>query len=253
MMETNLTYATDKLKLLCEQHQIDASHGVKHATAVLTHAQNALNNSDLGDDERLAVQLGALLHDADDRKYFAHEGLVNATRILKELEGQCGLHPTVSAQVLRMIELVSCSKNGNSFPADCEMNPHLLWPRWADRLEAIGEIGIVRCYQYTNHTNAPLCTKNTPKPTNAAEVYALATPERFEAYQSGKAVSASFMDHFYDKLIQITRPPAVIVQNKYFEQEMVARCQPLVDVCLAYGRSGQVPVAEIEALLVKYA
>jgi hypothetical protein len=29
------------------------------------------------------------------------------------------------------------------------INPEMLWPRFSDRLEAIGMIGAVRCYQYT--------------------------------------------------------------------------------------------------------
>ena len=36
------------------------------------------------------------------------------------------------------------SANGNSIPEDALHEPELLWPRWADRLEATGEIGIVR-------------------------------------------------------------------------------------------------------------
>lgn len=45
-------------------------------------------------------------------------------------------------------DLTTClstgSKNGNSVPDDAVREPELLWPRWADRLEATGEIGILR-------------------------------------------------------------------------------------------------------------
>lgn len=251
-MSTILSSAAKQLRELCDAHQVDASHGIDHAKAVLANARAALVESDLNDSERIAVQLAALLHDADDRKYFREDGYGNATAILRNLENEFSMAPTIREQVLRMIELVSCSKNGNSFPADCEMFPHLLWPRWADRLEAIGEIGIVRCYLYTKHTKAPLCTENTPKPQTVEEVLSLATPARFAQYQKGKASSASFMDHFYDKLIQITCPPTDMIQNKFFQEQMAARREPLINLCLSYGKTGHVPVQEIEALVAKY-
>jgi hypothetical protein len=45
-----------------------------------------------------------------------------------------------------MISYVSASANGNRVPERAESEPYLLWPRWCDRLEAIGPIGAVRCY-----------------------------------------------------------------------------------------------------------
>ena len=47
-----------------------------------------------------------------------------------------------------MISYVSASDNGNSIPERARSNPELLWVRFSDRLEAIGMIGAVRCYQY---------------------------------------------------------------------------------------------------------
>ena len=54
-----------------------------------------------------------------------------------------------------MVSLVSSSKNGDRIPEDAINNEWLLYPRYADRLEAIGIIGIERCYQYA------LTSKNT--------------------------------------------------------------------------------------------
>lgn len=45
-----------------------------------------------------------------------------------------------------MINYVSASSNGNSVPERATANPELLWVRFSDRLEAIGTIGIVRCF-----------------------------------------------------------------------------------------------------------
>ena len=83
-----------------------------------------------------------------------------------------------------MISLVSCSSNGNAAPPEARTSPELLWPRWADRLEASGEVGVVRCYRYNLHVGAPLSVEATPRPASPEEVWRHATEERFEAYQA---------------------------------------------------------------------
>ena len=49
-------------------------------------------------------------------------------------------------EVLVMISHVSASKNGNRVPECAKSEPEMLWPRFCDRLEAIGFIGALRCY-----------------------------------------------------------------------------------------------------------
>ena len=49
-------------------------------------------------------------------------------------------------EAVLMISYVSASGNGNSVPQECIERPYLLWPRFSDRLEAIGTIGMVRCF-----------------------------------------------------------------------------------------------------------
>ena len=59
------------LRALCDAAGIDESHGVKHARAVLAHAERALAAAPpLPPMRALALRLAALLHDADDAKYF---------------------------------------------------------------------------------------------------------------------------------------------------------------------------------------
>ncbi len=97
----------------------------------------------------MACRLAALLHDADDKKYFPATctSYANAERIAHH----AGAPRPVVAEVLRMIDWVSCSHNGNQCPPEARLEPELLWPRWADRLEAVGEIGVARCYLYNCH------------------------------------------------------------------------------------------------------
>ncbi len=123
------------------------SHGITHALAVLSNLNKAILSSKIpiDDDVSLAMQLAALLHDADDRKYFEHSsGYQNAVQIMNEIVD----NQNVIQDVVLMISYVSASSNGNSVPEECIKRPYLLWPRFSDRLEAIGTIGMVRCFQY---------------------------------------------------------------------------------------------------------
>jgi hypothetical protein len=56
------------------------------------------------------------------------------------------------------------------------------------------------------------------------------------------------IDHYFDKLLQVARPPADLVRNPYLEAAMQERAAPLLDVCLTYGRTGEVPVHVLDAL-----
>ena len=213
--ERVLQAALAGLRRLCISAAIDKSHGTTHAKRVLAHVERALleANPRLSLPRELSVRLAALLHDADDRKYFPNKPIgryPNAQRLLHE----AGASESVAADTLQMISLVSCSANGNSAPEVAKDEPELLWPRWADRLEATGAIGVVRCYQYNSVMGAPLSVASTPRPTSEDEAWALATPERFESYQSSGGGSASMIDHYFDKLLQVTtlwhlppRPP----------------------------------------------
>ena len=143
-----------------------------------------------------------------------------------------------------MIDWVSCSKNGNSIPPDS--TPLTLIPRWSDRLEAVGKEGVVRCYQYTIEHGRPLSSALSPRPRSVDELWALATPERFEHYQLHGPTFDDMISHFYDKLLHVARPPNV--GNAYLQAQAEIGIAPLVHVCLEYGRTGQVDVAYMEGL-----
>jgi hypothetical protein len=66
----------------------------------------------------LALQLAALLHDADDKKYFKTDKTKeNATKVISQaLAGSPFDLKKVSEEVLEMISYVSFSDNGNSIP-----------------------------------------------------------------------------------------------------------------------------------------
>ena len=229
--------ATQLLNQLCLQHQVDSTHGIDHAKRVLQHVNQAIDASarKLTTNRVLALQLAALLHDADDRKYFKPNGdflYPNALAIAETT----GVNQEIISDMIEMISWVSCSKNGNKIPEKAKTEPELLWPRYADRLEATGEIGIARCYLYAKKKNDPMFTENTPRPSSTQEVLNYATAERFQNYMS-VGESTSMLDHIYDKLIHIVDFPNVT--NPYLTKKQENCLQPLVSICLRYGLTGE--------------
>ena len=244
-----------ELELFYEANpQIKASHGLSHVLAVHRHAERALACLDppLPDNERAEIEIAALLHDADDRKYFPADGEAedlesrysNATKICHDadLPGSICLR-----RILRMISWVSCSENGNSVPPEISDSDayHLLIPRWADRLEAVGAIGVVRCYRYNQEKFAPLCSPKSPRATTTEEVFRLAKPDRFDSYLHSGGSSDDMISHYYDKLLHIARPPPDIVRNLYLERMAEDSSKELVEVCVRFGRTGVVDEAYI--------
>ena len=82
-----LSVAIQLLSQLLSKNSIDSSHGIVHAIAVLNHSREALKHEELSKDEIQAIKLAALLHDADDSKFFPNNTNNENTRhILKELD-----------------------------------------------------------------------------------------------------------------------------------------------------------------------
>lgn len=180
---------------------VPADHGLDHFYAVHRHAMRC----DMGrcsEDEKLAIVLAALLHDVDDRKirkYFAAAAAdadrnAMAERILRA----AAVPQPIVTLALEMIALVSFSGNGNG-----AVEPRWkLIPRDADRIEALGDTGVRRAFEYSRRVGMPFVTAATPLPTTRAalaQVLADTPPERYV----GRGTSRSTLDHFYDKLLHM--------------------------------------------------
>ena len=77
----------------------------------------------------------------------------------------CQIKPKiVEKEAMEVISYVSASANGNEIPKRAIKHPELLWVRFSDRLEAIGTIGAVRCWQYNTEKGEALSVKTTPRP-----------------------------------------------------------------------------------------
>jgi hypothetical protein len=196
------------VKGFVELHKFDSAHDFAHCTRVYETAAEALRwSSNTPHWIRLAVELGALLHEVDDRKCAPStkgQHLPHARLILKEVfkgEGEAEVFQYVVDAVLESIDLTSASKNGNRFPDKCA-HPLLLVVRFADRLTAVGGEGIRRCLQYTLDHGQPISTLETPNPTTLEQLRTVCKG-RFERYQ-GLGKSASAVDHIFDKLAHLS-------------------------------------------------
>lgn len=246
-----------KKVLECVEHfyqvhsEIKESHGIRHVIAVYEHTRKAVrvHAPPLSSKQSMQVLLAALLHDVDDHKYFpTHSAYENAIQIMSNAASSL-LEAQSQDLVVQMISYVSCSKNRNSVPKVVSVKDAywMLIPRWADRLEAVGRVGVLRCYQYNRESGQPLVSENTPRPQTLQQVWDFVTPERFQAYDGS---STDMISHYYDKLLHVARPPPLIVRNSYLEKMAEASSKELVEVCLRFGKTGVVDEDYIQSLAV---
>ena len=113
-------------------------HGFDHSMRVYRNALLIAETEPEAD--RLIVALGALLHDADDYKLFSTENNANARRFLSAR----GVDPGTADRICGAINAVSFSKNRGKKPDTREGQI----VQDADRLDAIGAIGIARTFAY---------------------------------------------------------------------------------------------------------
>ena len=113
-------------------------HGFDHSMRVYRNALRIMETEPAAD--RLVVSLGALLHDADDHKLFHTENNGNARRFLREH----GIRPDIEERICEAVNAVSFSRNRGRIPETIE--GRIIQD--ADRLDAVGAIGIARTFAY---------------------------------------------------------------------------------------------------------
>lgn len=215
----------DRAIKIFECVKMDGEHGIKHADTVVDHINKAFasDKNHYKSKDKLPVLLAGLLHDVDDSKFFDTKDYSNARWCMRNI-----VNGDIEDRVIHMIDLVSCRKNGNDIKgSDGDV---MLYPRLADRLEAIGEIGIHRCMVYAKYKGRPVFDEYTPRPKTREEIFELATPKRFAGYMSG-IISPTSVDHFYDKMIQIANFRTQTT-NKYLISEADARLEVMIEYLL---------------------
>ncbi len=132
----------------------------------------------------LTVELGALLHDIADSKF--HDGNEETGPKLASdfLHKQKVDHKTIE-HVLNIIRYISFK---NSFEEQIFTSKELQIVQDADRLDAIGAIGIARTFNYGGHKNREIYNPAIKPETNL-------TKEKY------KKSNAPTINHFYEKLL----------------------------------------------------
>lgn len=229
-MGSPMKYITD----VCQQYHVDETHSLNHALNVMKHMEKCLKYDrvyNLDKQTNYDLILTCLFHDLDDHKYFPPD----AHNAQKFLEGK--IPQSRVDRILRWISYVSTSVNGNNIPSEAKSNPWVLWPRYCDRIEAVGKTGIIRVIDYSHHHKVMDFVETTPRAKTVGEVLSFATPDRFERYISNHGESDSIIDHIYDKLLHLCN---VETYSPYLNQCLMEGKQILVDTCLHYGLYGVV-------------
>ncbi len=235
-----VTKAIEYAAAWCHEMKIPEDHGIDHATTVMRNAARALPEFVLSESEKLYILLAALLHDLDDRKFVASANFDGARKVLKAL----GIETLGEEIIITMISLVSCSKNGNTINYSIPLWMYI--PRDADRLEALGYIGIKRAHDTTvefarrGKSQTQFWTEATPRCTTREELSKVASPQRMEEYKKG-GYSASLIDHFYDKLLHIHHLSS---GSTILRKEAEERREILVEFVLEFGRTGTIDWAK---------
>ena len=128
--------ATDYVSGLLENNS--GGHDAAHSVRVYKNALK-IAESKPGCD-MLVVSLGALLHDCDDHKLFNNENNENARAFLST----GGISAEKTEEIIKVINSVSFSKNRGKKPETIEG----MIVQDADRLDAIGAIGIARTFAF---------------------------------------------------------------------------------------------------------
>ena len=180
----NTTQIIENTKVFVKQTLKDAEGGHDWF-----HIQRVLNNAKLiskneGVDEFI-VSLGALLHDIADAKFYNGDETIGPKLARKFLKTQ-QVDEAIIIHIENIIQFISFKTSlseGEKFSS-----PELDVIQDADRLDAIGAIGIARCFNYGGFKNRALYNPDiAPNLEMTKEEY--------------KQSTAPTINHFYEKLL----------------------------------------------------
>ena len=179
-LQTNIlqeaeAFITDYYRNECSGHDVHHSLRVARTARALAEKEGA---------DPFAATLAALLHDVDDRKLSPKTW--QSKSIARGFMERQGIGPELQALVVDIISTMSFSGTGASVPA----SPEGRCVQDADRLDAIGAIGIGRAFAYGGSHNRAMYD-----PADKPQRYADA-----DAYYS---TNSTTINHFYEKLLKL--------------------------------------------------
>lgn len=130
------------------------------------------------------VELAALLHDIGDHKFHNGDETVGPRMVRAWLEKQA-VDEVIIQQVSAIVSDLSFKGAGTS-SAMPTLEGRIVQD--ADRLDAIGAIGIARAFAYGGHKNRALYNPEI-------------TPEQHNSFEAYKSSTGPTINHFYEKLL----------------------------------------------------
>lgn len=131
-------------------------------------------------------QLAALLHDIADSKFHGGDENIGPNKAEQFLL-KIGTDDHVASEVKKIIQNMSFTA---SLGEVTYSSPELHVVQDADRLDAIGALGIARAFNYGGYKNMEIYNPDLPIPTELDK----------ESYKNSKAPT---IDHFYVKLLRL--------------------------------------------------
>lgn len=161
----------------------EAGHDWFHIERVFKTALT-LNAIEKGDE--LVVSLAALLHDIADPKFHGGDEAIGPATAAAFLSAE-KVHPAVIDHVVQIIQNMSFK---NSFGEHLFNSKELQIVQDADRLDAMGAIGIARAFTYGGFKNRVLYDPAIKSVENHSK-------------ESYKNTTAPTLNHFYEKLLKL--------------------------------------------------
>ena len=163
------------------------------------------------DCNKLIVELSALLHDIADPKFYNGDENIGPQKA-EEFLVSIGLSNEIIDRIIYIIRHVSFK---NTFDNNTEKNNELNIVQDADRLDAIGAIGIARTFNYGGFKGNELYNPDIP-------------PKNYKSKREYKSGNSPTLNHFYEKLLKLkgmmnTEAGIKIANNRHQFMEVFLR------------------------------
>jgi uncharacterized protein len=177
----------------------DASHDWSHIMRVRKLANYIANKENLSDHKKHVVELAALMHDIDDWKYKSPSTVGGANdnehtggKVMQFLRGHSGCSISLMNQVLHTVGNVGFR---DELRGNTVVTQEIACVQDADRLDAIGAIGVARACIFGAAKGREFYTPNKDYNIDNHSKMTMT----FEEYNKG--CDTPTLDHFFDKLI----------------------------------------------------
>ncbi|EPS71451.1 hypothetical protein M569_03310 [Genlisea aurea] len=170
----------------------DASHDAAHAFRVRDLALSLAREEGLSNSAEsiLVVELAALLHDIGDHKYLRDPSEANLVHDFLQSEGVDG---NAMIKILSIIKGMGFKDEIGGIAVTGNGHPEFGVVQDADRLDAVGAIGIARCFAFGGSRKHALHDPNVEPRSHLSR----------ESYITSRDGEQTCVNHFHEKLLKL--------------------------------------------------